>query len=63
MLQETHLLQSEMKKFQSTKYTNIYGASYNSKKRGVMILINKNISITNKVEISDPEGRSFCIYK
>lgn len=61
MLQETHLLQSEMRKLQSTKYTNVYGASFNSKKKGVMILINKNISITNKVEISDPEGRYIII--
>lgn len=56
-MQETHLSESEHKKLTNTQLTQIYSASYNSKKRGVAILINKNITVINQSTICDPEGR------
>lgn len=41
LLQETHLSETEHNKLKAQHFSQIYSASYNSKKRGVSILINK----------------------
>lgn len=56
-LQETHITQYESQQLQFKQYDKIFSATFNSKQRGVSILINKNIQFTQNSIISDPEGR------
>lgn len=61
LLQETKLSDSEHKKLKTQHFNQIYYAAYNSKKRGISIMINKNTPLIHKHIISDPEGRYIII--
>lgn len=61
LLQETHLLESEHKKLQTSQFSHIFSSSYSSKKRGVAILIRRNLSVTINKTIADTEGRYIII--
>ena len=61
LLQETHLSETEHNKLKMQHYNQIYSASYNSKKRGVSIIINKEVPLIHKNTIADPEGRYIII--
>lgn len=61
LLQETHLSDSDYTRIKSTQFSHIYSSHYNSKQRGVCILINKRISFTHNTTITDPEGRFIII--
>lgn len=55
--QETHIAQHESQQLQFRQFDNIFSATYNSKQRGVSILVNKNLSLTHHSTTTDPEGR------
>jgi len=55
LLQETHLCPSEPHKLKSSEYNRVYSATYNSRKRGVSILMNKTIPLIINSTIIDPE--------
>ena len=61
LLQETHLTPLTYNTLRSQQYTQIFSAHYNSKQRGVAILIHKKIKFTHNTTISDPEGRFIII--
>lgn len=61
LLQETHLSDSDYTRIKSTQFSHLYSSHYNSKQRGVCILINKRISFTHNTTITDPEGRFIII--
>jgi len=61
LLQETHLTDSEHKKLQTSQFSHIFFSSYSSKKRGVAILIRKNLTFTINKIITDTEGRYVII--
>lgn len=56
LLQETHLSDSDQDKFKSAQFSNSFSAPYNSRQRGVCILINKRVSFVHNTTIADPEG-------
>ena len=56
-LQETHLTTQEHKKLRREWVGHVLSSSFNSKARGVAILINKNIPVTIGETIIDPAGR------
>ena len=56
-IQETHLTLQEHQKLKGGWVGQVFSSSFNSKARGVAILINKNIPITIQDTISDPLGR------
>ena len=58
LLQETHLSESDYNKIKLSNYSHLFSAHYNSKQRGVCILINKKISFVHNTTITDPEGLS-----
>ena len=60
-IQETHLTAQEHNKLKRGWIGQVFSSSFNSKVRGVAILINKNIPITVQETISDPLGRYFLI--
>lgn len=60
LLQETHLSELDQNKIKSSQYHS-YSAHYNTKQRGVCILINKKISYVHNTTITDPEGRFVII--
>lgn len=60
-LQETHLTNSEQHYLKMKHYDQIFSSTYNSKQRGVSILVSKNITLTHSSTISDPEGRFIII--
>ena len=61
LLQETHLLETEHKKLLGKYFNRIYSSSFNSKKRGVAILVHKNVQLIHKKTISDTQGRYIII--
>lgn len=61
LLQETHLTNTTAQNLKSTDFPNIYPASYNSKQRGVAILIKKRLNFIINSTISDPNGRYIII--
>lgn len=61
LLQETHLSESDYTRFKPTQFSHLFSAHYNTKQRGVCILIRKNISFTHNTTITDPEGRFIII--
>lgn len=60
-LQETHLTDSEHKKFKREWVGQVFASSFNSKSRGTAILINKNIPFTVTKSVLDPSGRYVMI--
>lgn len=56
-LQETHITQHESQQLQLGQYNKIYSATYNSKQRGVSILVNNNLLFTQQSITNDPDGR------
>lgn len=56
-MQESHLAKSEEKYLSNSNFNLMYSASYNSRQRGVAILIRKRILYTLINAIADPEGR------
>uniref|UniRef100_A0A3P9HST3 exodeoxyribonuclease III n=1 Tax=Oryzias latipes TaxID=8090 RepID=A0A3P9HST3_ORYLA len=61
LLQETHLSLSAGHLLCCSQYPVMYSASFNSKQRGVAVLINKNVTFTHKDTVTDPEGRFVII--
>lgn len=60
-IQETHLTAQEHKKLKRGWIGQVFSSSFNSKARGVAILVNKNIPITVQETIDDPLGRYVLI--
>ena len=60
LLQETHIPKTEQK-LSSPHFPHISLASYNSKQRGVAILINRKINLNHISSTVDPEGRYVII--
>uniref|UniRef100_A0AAR2JRJ2 Reverse transcriptase domain-containing protein n=1 Tax=Pygocentrus nattereri TaxID=42514 RepID=A0AAR2JRJ2_PYGNA len=56
-LQETHVSRTSAHTLSSSQFPHMYSACYNSKQRGVAILINKRINFSIRNTMSDPEGR------
>lgn len=56
-LQETHLTAQEHNKLRRDWVGHVVSSFFNTKARGVAILINKNIPVTNGETIIDPSGR------
>lgn len=61
LIQETHLSQFTQNNLKTTHFNHCFSSYYNSKQRGVCILINKNIQFNHHTTISDPEGRFIII--
>ena len=61
LLQETHLLQSEEKSLTDPNYNIIFSSCYNSRQRGVSILVHKRVPFILNGTITDPEGRYIII--
>uniref|UniRef100_A0A669DGZ9 Reverse transcriptase domain-containing protein n=1 Tax=Oreochromis niloticus TaxID=8128 RepID=A0A669DGZ9_ORENI len=62
LLQETHMPVTGLNKLKTPEFPNVFSACYNSRQRGVAILIHKNINFTVLDTVIDPEGR-FLIVK
>lgn len=60
-LQETHLTETELQHLNFKQFDKIYSSTYNSKQRGVSILINKDIHFSLNHSIMDPDGRFIII--
>ncbi len=60
-LQETHLTNSEQQYLKTKEYDKIFSSTYNSKHRGVSILVGKNIPLIHNSSVIDPEGRFIII--
>uniref|UniRef100_A0AAR2LBN1 exodeoxyribonuclease III n=1 Tax=Pygocentrus nattereri TaxID=42514 RepID=A0AAR2LBN1_PYGNA len=56
-LQETHMSKTPTYTLTSPQFPHAYSACYNSKQRGVAILINRRIHFSISNNITDPEGR------
>lgn len=56
LLQETHLPNSSIDLL-TAQFPHAYSAGYNSRQRGVAILINRRLNFTVENTITDPEGR------
>lgn len=61
LLQETHATDQTYQKIKTSHYNHIFSAHYNSKQRGVCILISQKIQFTHNATTSDPEGRYIII--
>lgn len=61
LIQETHLSQYTQNSLKTTHFNHCFSSHYNSKQRGVCILINKKIQFNHHTTISDPEGRFIII--
>jgi len=61
LLQETHLTDSDQNKLKSPQFTHVFSSTYNSKQRGVSILINNKVSFFHNSTITDTEGRFIII--
>ena len=60
-LQETHLSASDHQKLKSSKFNQVFSTTYNSRQRGVSILISRKLSLIHNTTITDPEGRYIII--
>lgn len=60
-LQETHLTNAESEQLKFNQFNKIFSSTYNSKQRGVSILINNNCQFTLNQSIIDPNGRFIII--
>ncbi len=60
-LQETHLTDSEHIKLKRDWVGQVYGSSFTSKSRGVVILVNKCIPLSDITTYSDKSGRFICL--
>jgi len=54
LLQETHLSESDYNKIKSSNYSHLFSAHYNTKQRGVCILISKKISFVHNTVTDTP---------
>ncbi len=61
LLQETHRPATATDQFKTTEFPNVFSACYNSRQRGVAILIHKNVNFTVLNTVIDPEGRFLII--
>lgn len=61
LLREIHLTDTRSTVLQSTNFPHIFTANYNSRQRGVAILINNKVKFNHNKSISDPEGRYIII--
>ncbi len=61
LLQETHRPATATDQLKTTEFPNVFSACYNSKQRGVAILIHKNVNFTVLNTVIDPEGRFLII--
>lgn len=61
-LQETHLSPSEQQKLKYSQYNQVFSATFNSRQRGVSILIHKTLPLVINSTITDPEGRYIIIH-
>uniref|UniRef100_A0A3P9IXZ2 exodeoxyribonuclease III n=1 Tax=Oryzias latipes TaxID=8090 RepID=A0A3P9IXZ2_ORYLA len=61
LLQETHLTDHEHSKLKRDWVAQVFYSSYNSKSRGVAILIHKNLPFTVEKIVKDREGRYIAI--
>jgi len=61
LLQETHKSAASISDLNSPEFPDVFAACYNSRQRGVAILIHKNLSFTLLDKIIDPEGRFIII--
>lgn len=61
-IQESHIMkEEEAVKFKRDWVGKIYHSSYSTKRNGVMILINRNLSFFMLKQHNDMEGRLICI--
>lgn len=60
-LQETHLTDTELQHLHFKQFDKIFSSTFNSKQRGVSILINKKINFTLNSSTADPDGRFIII--
>lgn len=60
LMQETHL-SDKTNTLASPQFPHVFSASYNSKQRGLAILMHKIINFTNINSITDPEGRFIIV--
>ncbi|KAJ0022323.1 hypothetical protein NQD34_009813 [Periophthalmus magnuspinnatus] len=61
LLQETHLSNSDLDLLQFKEFNSIYSSTYNSRQRGVSILIHNKLIFNHLSTITDPEGRYVII--
>ncbi len=61
LLQETHRPATATDQLKTTEFPNVFSAGYNSRQRGVAILIHKNVNFTVLNTVIDPEGRFLII--
>ncbi|KAF7650781.1 hypothetical protein LDENG_00120640 [Lucifuga dentata] len=61
LLQETHLSQPEEKLMINPQFSQAFSACYNSRQRGVTILIHRKVPFTLNSTVIDPEGRYIII--
>lgn len=60
-LQETHFVKEEALKLKWNWVGRIFHSSYSTKRNGVIILVNRNLSFTLLKEVKDDEGRMICV--
>uniref|UniRef100_A0A3B3HAI8 Reverse transcriptase domain-containing protein n=1 Tax=Oryzias latipes TaxID=8090 RepID=A0A3B3HAI8_ORYLA len=60
-LQETHMSSSSVNILATADFPNVYSACYNSRQRGVTIMINREIKFTETSTVIDPEGRFIIV--
>uniref|UniRef100_A0A3P9CFM5 exodeoxyribonuclease III n=1 Tax=Maylandia zebra TaxID=106582 RepID=A0A3P9CFM5_9CICH len=61
LLQETHKPVTGLNELKTPEFPNVFAAGYNSRQRGVAILIHKNVNFTVLDTVIDPEGRFLII--
>ena len=61
LLQETHMRNSEAMKLRKALVGHVFHSSFDSKKRGVAILVHKKLKLVLLKEHTDEEGRIVCI--
>ena len=61
LLQETHMRNSEAMKLRKGWVGHVFHSSFDSKKRGVAILVHKKLKLVLLKEHKDEEGRVVCI--
>lgn len=60
-LQETHLTDAELPHLKLKHFDKIFSSTFNSKQRGISILINKSIPFFLASSVTDPNGRFIII--